>query len=98
MEEAYDSSQAGFVTNTESSPVIPSSEEIGQAAEQFLAAQSTSPLDRVVKEKRPPKYTDDLRRIGRGLRRGRHHFPRNENGSVSGSDASETHDGEPDEA
>ncbi|KTF04806.1 MULTISPECIES: PAC2 family protein [Trueperella] len=70
LEKDYDSSDIGFVTNEESAPVIPSSDEIGQAVEQFLASQETSPLDRVHKTKTERGFTSDLRRIGKGFRVG----------------------------
>ncbi len=70
LEQDYDESELGFVTNEETVPVIPSSEEIGDAVEQFLASHDSSPLDRVQKPKQEPHYSDDLRRIGRDLRNG----------------------------
>ncbi|MDP9807001.1 hypothetical protein J2S70_001583 [Trueperella bonasi] len=78
LEHDYDESELGFVTNEEIVPRIPSSDEIGDAVEQFLASQDSSPLDRVQKSKQPPQlgdqystdqYAGDLRRIGEDLRR-----------------------------
>lgn len=51
-------------------PRIPSSDEIGDAVEQFLASHDSSPLDRVQKLKQEPHYSDELRRMGNGLRHG----------------------------
>lgn len=71
LEQDYDESELGFVTNEETVPRIPSSDEIGDAVEQFLASHDSSPLDRVHKHKQDPHYSDDLRRIGQDLRNGR---------------------------
>ncbi len=84
LEKDYDSSDIGFVTNEESVPAIPSSEEIGDAVEQFLASHESSPLDRVQKNLDPVHKTKteqrgvgaDLRRFGNGLRVGFGRFMR----------------------
>ncbi|WP_300047345.1 PAC2 family protein [Trueperella sp.] len=71
LEADYDASDVGFVTNDESLPVIPSSEEIGDAVEQFLASHESSPLDRVQKTKVEQRgFASDLRRLGKGFRGG----------------------------
>ncbi|VEI12614.1 PAC2 family protein [Trueperella bialowiezensis] len=51
LEEDYDTSGVGYITNDDATPTIPSSEEIGDAVEQFLALQNSSPLDLLNKPK-----------------------------------------------
>ena len=75
LEQDYDESELGFVTNVETVPRIPSSDEIGDAVEQFLASHDSSPLDRVQKLKQDTYYSDDLRRMGNGLRHGQTFVP-----------------------
>ncbi|QTG76176.1 PAC2 family protein [Trueperella pecoris] len=71
LEEDYDASEAGFVKNEETIPVIPSSDEIGDAVEQFLASHDSSPLERVHKDKPERRhFSDEFRRIGQGFRVG----------------------------
>lgn len=68
LEIDYDQSEAGFVTNVETVPTIPSSEEIGDAVEQFLASHDTSPLDRVHKPKQEPDYVQGMLRFDHEIR------------------------------
>ncbi len=85
LEEEYDRipSEAGFVKSSETSPEIPTSDEIGRAAETFLALRDRDPLENGATKNKAPE-TSDFRshivdNIGRAVRRGRHHWRFNSN-------------------
>lgn len=86
LEEDYDSAAGdeSFVKTEEESPAIPSAEEIGQAAERFLAAQTDNPLQEIFsvgdkdgkKQDNLPSAAESSERgdTSAPRRRGRHHY------------------------
>lgn len=101
LEEEYDHlpSEFGFVRSDEHNPVVPTSDEIGRAAEKFLELSSESPLDRAIGQKK--KARGDLNRtdrngdinspfLGRDLRRGRHRHSRPDDSTETDTQSDES--------
>ncbi|MDO5025566.1 MAG: PAC2 family protein [Trueperella sp.] len=84
LEEEYDRTplKAGLVKNIDTETDIPTSEEIGKAAELFLSMRDGSPLDRAQRKEKTlgdPEHPRSYR-----PRRGRHHYSEDRNSSTSG--------------